>query len=246
VWKKLIADLPADSEFRHKPGFWTFSFSIDPFNSPRLAELNTALERDMPKYSGWPPFTYLHGVPKNPQALGENVQAWIVDDIKNPTGESRHADFWRVSRGGYGFLLRPMQEDSPLYGSNTMPPPRKPIFDWVLPIYRCTELLKYVEALALKFADENAEFSVLLKYYNTRGRRLDVHDWRYNVMEGAVCAVDKLESKLSGPVHSIRTNLEEQLFGLLAPIYEQFEFQELPKLLVYNVVKEEMGNHRKA
>ncbi len=118
-------------------------------------------------------------------------------------------------------------------------------FDWILPIWRTTELLKYLEALALRFSNENAEFSVKLKYYGMQGRSLYHRDWKYDLREGAKCAVPTIETQLSAQVHSIRTNIEELIFSLLAPVYEQFEFQSLPKVLVTNVVKEVFGNRNR-
>ena len=113
TWNKLIDQLPPQSPHRLASGHWTFSFSINPIQQPTLAELNDALERQMPRLSGWPPFTYLHQQPKRPNAYGETVQAWLVDPKNTSDTDPCRSDFWRVSRDGYGFLLRPMQEDDP-------------------------------------------------------------------------------------------------------------------------------------
>lgn len=242
VWKGIIQGLPANSPHRLALGHWTFSFSISDFVPPALAELNEVLEREIPKYSGWPPFTYLHHHPKNPNAHGQTIQAWLADPQEQ---DASHSDFWRVSRQGFGFLLRPMQEDRPNYGRNGAPASEGRFFDWILPIWRTTELLKYLEALALRFSNENVEFSVMLKYYGMQGRSLYHRDWKYDLDEGAKCAVSTIETQLSAQVHSIRTNIEELIFSLLAPVYEQFEFQNLPKVLVTNVVKEVFGNQNR-
>jgi Putative DNA-binding domain len=242
AWLKLLEKLPASSPNRHLSGHWTFSFSVHPFKTPTLAELNQALDREMPKYSGWPPFTYLHGEPKRPHALGNIVQAWLADIPESDSSDSSHSDFWRVSRNGFGFLLRPMQEDRLGFARNRSPAPVKPLFDWSVNIYRAIELIKYVEAIALRFSDENAAFQVLMKYRGMENRRLFNHDWNYNLDEDLRCIQPAVDSQLSARVHSIRTNIEELVYSLLAPIFEQFEFAELPKWLVDTIVKETLGN----
>jgi hypothetical protein len=244
AWQTLLEGLPSNSPHRLTSGHWTFSFSIEPFEKPSLVALNRVLDREMPNYSGWPPFTYIHRKPLAPNAHGELIQAWMAEDPEGREPDASHSDFWRISRNGQGFLLRPMQEDRPEFGENRTPKPRGPFFDWTLPVYRATELLKYVEALGLQFSDENAEFNVLLKYYGTMGRKLHDHNWRYNLREGARCTQPILESRMTAKIHSIRTNIEEWVHSLLTPIFEQFEFQELPKLFVDNVIKDVLGFRR--
>ena len=242
AWQTLLEPLPADSSYRLLSGHWTFSFAIEPFSRPSLADLNRVLEREIPKFSGWPPFTYLHREPKRPTAQGNIIQAWLAGDPAQPEEDPFHSDFWRISRDGLGFLLRPMQEDQPTFGQNRSPKPQKPLFDWVLPIYRATELFKYTEALALHFSDEKANFSVFLKYYETSGRSLYNCDFNLCLNEDARCAQPFLESQMTAQVSSIQTNIEELVHTLLLPIFEQFEFQELPKALVDNIVKKVLSS----
>ncbi|WP_419634958.1 hypothetical protein [Thiolapillus sp.] len=104
-----------------------------------------------------------------------------------------------------------------------------------------TEVLKFIEALALKFSDQNAEFNVLLRYCCAQGRRLRQHSFEYNLFDGAVCAQQELESRLSGTIAEIGLALEEKLYSLLVPIYEQFDFTRLPKALVDSVVHQALS-----
>ena len=243
LWREIVDRFDEDDPRRLASGFWTVSFAIAPFNTPSLAALNTALDRDMPKHSGWPPFTYLHRDPVRPRAQGDLITAYIggLQDGEVPANRTDHADYWRVSRDGKGFLLRPMQEDRAGYLGNVHPRPEGPFFDWVLPVYRATEVLKFIEALAGQFGGEEPSFQLLLTYHNTQNRQLTQHDHRYNLWDGAVCHAEQIENRIEAPVADIEGNLEELVHSLLTPVYEQFDFTELPRALVTNVVADALG-----
>lgn len=238
AWSEKVAQLPARSPHRLENGHWSFSFVIEPFDCPDLVDLNRFLEQEAPKYSGWPPFTYLHAPPRKPVALGNLIEAWLYNPASS---DPDFSDYWRVSMEGAGFLLRPMQEDRPGFMSNRMPGPELPAFDWLLPIYRVTELLKFVEAIGTKFADANAQVSTSLRYYRSNDRRLCCHDFNYLLDEGARCAVPEISSRVAFPIAELSINLEERVSALLSPIFAQFEFTELPKAVVDTQVSAALG-----
>ena len=242
-WLQIVDEFEEDDPRRLDVGHWAVSFSISQFETTNLGELNTALDREMPKYSGWPPFTYLHRDPIRPRAHGDSISAYIGGLTPEEVPENRvaHCDYWRVSRDGKGFMLRPMQEDREGYLATVSPRPEGPFFDWVLPIYRMAEVLKFIESLANRFDGQDAEFQLLLTYHNTNNRRLEQSDHRYSLFGGGVCHTDVLESRIEAPVSEIETNLEELVYALLVPIYEQFDFTELPRQLVTNVIAEALG-----
>ena len=151
---------------------------------------------------------------------------------------SDHSDFWRVTRNGEGFLLRPMQEDRKGFMSGRAPQPVGPFFDWSLHIYRATELLKFVEFLGVRFSDENATFTARIQYCGMKDRALCDHQWKYNMPEGPSCAQTEIGSTITGTIDELGSNIEEKVFEMMTPIYEQFDFSKLPKLLVDNVVRE--------
>jgi hypothetical protein len=240
AWKARISGLKPDDGRRLESGYWSFAFEVHLDKPPSLKELNDALKEGLSRLSGWPPFTYLHQAPMRPVAKGDVIEAWLADshDPNDFVEYDRHSDFWRVSRSGKGFILRPMQEDEPGFLSNRFPRPEGKFFDWILPTYRMVELLKVVEAFGLKFSDENAQYDVLLRYCGTKDRTLQQHKWEYALRDGARCHSEMLESRLSGIISELGTNIEERVFVLLTPIFEQFEFTKLPKVLVDNVAKE--------
>ena len=238
AWQQEMVDFEADDPRRLERGHWTVSFAIRPFETKNLRQLNTALDREMPRHSRRPPFTCLHREPVRPRPQGDLITAYPggLQPEEQPADRVQHCDFWRISRDGRGFMLRPMQEDREGYPGEVSPRPAGPFFDWILPTYRMTEVLKFIEALGVRFGRERAEFELLLTYYSTNGRRLENSDHQYFLVDGATCHVDQLQSRISAPISDISTNLEELVFALLKPIYEQFEFTELPRQLVTNVV----------
>lgn len=239
-WQNIVGGFDADDPRRLQSGYWTVAFAIHPFATESLAELNEALDRVMPKHSGWPPFTYLHRDPVRPQAYGDSIVAYIgnIAEGEAPADRAENADYWVVSREGKGFLLRPMQEDMHGYPGEIYPPPQGPFFDWVFPIYRCAEILKHIEALATSFSTEQATFELKLNYYNTAGRHLESATRNLILDDGARCDANELSTAISAPVADIGTNLAEIIYGLLRPLYEQFQFTELPRALINNVVAE--------
>ena len=224
-WQEKINKFPENHPRRFKSGYWTATFSVNPFQAKNLKSLDRAL-RAMPNFSGWPPFTYLYNNEMRPKPQGNYIMAYF-------------GDFWRISLDGKGFMLRPMQEDRDGYMKNIHSSQSEgPFFDWTFPIYRMTEILKFIEALAKQFSNEIASFNLIVNYHNTKNRHLRQHNSKYNLISGSVCHSDSLKSSIKEQVIKIETNIEELILRLLVPIYEQFDFTELHPLLVKNVVKE--------
>jgi len=234
-WGKILdeAKLKPDDGRRFENGYWHVSFKLSPFEVNQIMDLQRKLESGVRKFSGWPPFTYIHRDKDRPYPHDNSIEAWLGHD-----GDTTHADFWRVSKDGYGFLLRPMQEDDPRYGSNITPGPPRPVFDWVLPIYRMTEILHFLYDLGIEFGPENSEFQISVTYENTVGRTLWQSSFKYNLWERGSCKAPSIHSHISGRVAELGSNLNEVVWQLLSPIYAQFDFTELPKNLVDNVVAE--------
>jgi len=245
AWQERIDPLPPHDNRRFEAGFWLFSFQIQPFSQPSLIALNQFLEREAPRHSGWRPFTYLHGEPRRPQAHGDLIESWLAEshdpNVPISDADAEMADFWRVSKAGRGFLLRPMQEDRADFLANQYPRPERPNFDFILPPYRAVEMLKFVQALGERFSDENASFDAMLRYVGTRNRTIVQHELRYHLHTGGRCQVDEIETRISGRIFEIEHNLPELIFRFLTPVFEQFEFTELPMALVENRVREALG-----
>lgn len=233
----LLADLQEGHPLRLEIGHYEVAFSIRPFQEPDIAELNRNLDLNRPRHSGWAPFVSLHRDGMAPRPMGDVIQAWLVGEEGRDRDPS-YSDFWRLSVHGDGYLVSAMQEDDPDYGANLAPCPHRPGFDWELPIYRMTEMLKLIEWLGLTYASGDAAFQMRVTYFGTNGRRLTQHRLRYMLHHDGMAQGDSISSQILGRVGEISLNTEEMVFSLLRPVYAQFDFAELPRQLVDNVVQD--------
>ena len=191
----------------------------------------------MPKFSGHPPFAYFDVDEYRPIPQENCIKASFPSNFWMPVSN----DFWRICLDGRGFMLCPMEEDEDGYMNNVYSRPKGRFFNWLFPIYRMTEILEFIEALAKNFSNENASFHLIINYHGTRNRQLQQSDSRYRLPVGSVCRSDSLNSSIKEQVTKIETNIEELVLRLLIPIYEQFDFTQLPPMLVKNVVKEALN-----
>jgi len=237
-WQQHVDNLDANDARCHSRGRWTVSFIISDF-AAQLADLNSTLNHDMPKFSGWPPFTCLHVDSRKPIAKGDKISAWLgaTTETSQCTSDSFRSDFWQITKDGKGFLLRPFQEDRDNFIHNVAPRPVGPFFDWTLHIHRMTEVLKFIESLGSHYAQPSSRFELRLTYYDTGNRKLIARDWCYDLPDGAECYENILSSTIDGKISEIGLTLEELVFRLLVPVYEQFDFAKLPKSLVDTEVR---------
>ena len=230
-WRERTVALDDDDPRRFNTGYWYVAYILDSFHAPSLVELRQQMDLGMPKYSGWPPFTFLHRPDRRPQAFGESIEAWMGAD-----DDGHHSDYWRVTRDGKAFLLRPMQEDSPDYGSNVTPGPPRPTFDWVLPIFRMTEVLKQLESFAHQNDSRDSNFDLAITYVGTAGRTLWRVDREFWLDECGPCISEEISNRIRASVPELEFNLNELLWKLLQPIYAQFDFADLERELIDRVV----------
>lgn len=237
---EVLADLPDGHPLRLQDGHYEVAFSINPFQEPDIAELNRNLAQNRPRHSGWAPFVCLHSNGMAPRPMGDVIQAWLVGEEERDR-DPFYSDFWRLSASGDGYLVRAMQEDEPDFGANLAPRPYRPGFDWELPIYRMTEMLKLIEWLGLNYASAESAFQLRVTYHGMNGRRLTLHRLRYMMPRGAMAHQESISSEISGHIGEIALNTEEMIQSLLRPVFAQFDFADLPRQLVENIVQDVVG-----
>ena len=238
AWQEKLESLPEGSPHRLNANHWNVSFKITPFHIENIVALSEKLDRETPKHSGWPPFTYLHREPISPKPYKNGIEAWRLD----VESEWRiHSDFWRIDESGFGFMARPYQEDEESYCSSRVPRPVKPCFDWLLPSYRLAEIFKFVERLASYFSDEQATVEMRVEYNGMRGRRLECHEFGRFFHTGAKSTQETIENTISFSIGKVETNLEELVLELLSPVYAQFEFSKLREETVNEMVADALS-----
>jgi hypothetical protein len=136
-----------------------------------------------------------------------------------------HCDFWRADGSGRLFLQRGYDED----GSERVPPGSS--FDVTLPVWRVGEAMLYVARLARQFAD-NPQIFVRVEYTGLGGRELVSLERRIILDEGRTSADDQYRGETQASAGEIEDNVVEILHELLSPLYERFDFFDLPLALV--------------
>lgn len=236
-WKECLDRNEIDEKDprRFENGYWYTAFKIDFLNAPSISELKKTVEEIPVRFSGWPPFVCR---PKHAiHPLGDTIESWLGTD---DNGEL--SDYWRVSRSGQGFLLRPFQEDSTAYARNMNPEFAGKMFDWILPVFRTIEMLKFIEQLSTGYSESGGRFMLLLHYNGVENRRLVQHDFKYILGRGGTCRIGEFETCVDGSIMEIKINLADLIQRILAPVYEQFDFAELKKELVEEITNEVFNN----
>ena len=73
------------------------------------------------------------------------------------------------------------------------------------------------------------------------GRTLHQREFKYHLRGQGPCKEEQVESGFEGSIHTIELNLEEVVYSLLQPVYDQFAFTNLPRRTVDLVSKEALS-----
>ena len=104
-------------------------------------------------------------------------------------------------------------------------------FDACLPVWRVGEPLLYAARLA-RLCGENSSIAARIRFTGLRNRYLTSVDGRRMFLTGRVCHEESVEIELQAATSEIIDNLAEVLHPALIPLYERFDFFELPMSLV--------------
>ena len=227
-WQKLIEPLTADDPARFPYGYREIAMQV--LNVPPAASLSELKKRmeeaDGVRLTGWHPFVHLSREPYAPHALDGAIEAWLgAPDDSRPFRGPSECDFWRVTRNGQMFALRGYDEDE----TDRVPPGTA--FDACLPVWRVGEPLLYAARLAKSFG-ENSSIAARIRFTGLRNRYLTSVDRRRMFHSGRVCHEDAVEIELQADTSEIIDNLAEVLHPALVPLFERFDFFELPMTLV--------------
>jgi hypothetical protein len=191
--------------------------------------------------SGWPPWWVPNRNEIAPYPHDQLVECWLKDlrgdifgnyrsDVFRFTG---HSDFWRASPKGKMFLLRGYQED----GARNAEPGT--ILDLILPIWRIGECLLHADRLAKTLmGNEATTIAFRSVWTGLMGRTLV--SWaeprRVLFLARGPSRQDTVTSERIIPSDQISETLPELVKNLTQPLYEIFDFYDIPS----NVVREEL------
>ena len=227
----MLEDRSEDDPLRFPKGCYEVAFVISPFGQIEIDDLRRCLGSDRPRYSTWPPFSCEPTTGMECRPKTDMIHAWVFKGLADNMSPST-TDYWCLSITGQGYLVRPLEEDDPRDSEQS----GLLAFDWVLPAYRMTEVLKFVEWLGLEYSSEGADFQMQTTYKGMKGRSLVNHESIFSVTP-AQTDTDIISSNISGQIGNIALNAEEFIFKLLKPVYTQFEFSELNRDDLNEIVK---------
>lgn len=229
-WGDLVAGLPAGDPRRCPRGRYWLAYQLrGDFQRLPLPEFRDTLARSTARHTGWSPWWVPTRPGIEPYVRDGAVECWLGRDGDRLT-DAAHADFWRVSPDGLGFLLRGYEEDSPEITNRGFQPGRA--FDLTLPIWRVGEALLNAGHLAINLGGEGSTMAFRARYEGLTGRELTVIARDRLWFEGRLSHEDAVSLETTVPVASISPNLVEVVHPLLSPLYALFGFFELPVDLV--------------
>lgn len=227
-WRALTEALPANDPARMPHGYRELAFEIRNIPAaPTLVELRRRLDAaGQVRLTGWPPFLSLNRDPFAPRIVDGLIETWLGAEEENRAlRDPAHCDFWRASLEGRLYMIRGYEEDS------REGRPAATLLDITLPVWRVAESLLYVARLARLFG-EDAAIVMSCRYTGLANRILTSLDNRRIVFDDRRAADNEVQLALTATPAEIEDNLAELLHPALSPLYERFDFFELPMNLV--------------
>ena len=237
-WAELVRDLPKDAPAQQPHGHYVFDYEIVGASANSGRALLEALRQADRKYTGWPPFWLPTRKTIAPYQFDGGVECWLgLPDAERLLDDAAHSDFWRAAVDARLYLRRGYQEDS----VDVLTPAT--VFDLTLPVWRAGEVLLHAHHLATALkTGSDAEIKFRVHYAGLAGRELK--SWanpHREVFEDYRCRVGEAAGAVSCSASDIGDRLPVLVRELLVPVYEQFNFFELPPQLV----EEELDKLRK-
>ena len=236
-WETLTKDLEPENVARFPKGYYAAAYILADVQQPLAAnQLPDALRLGMIRYVGWSPFSVPARSGLEPRVYDGNVECWIGGTIQNdgPAG----ADFWRASPDGMFFLIRGYEEDNP--EKEQIDPGSG--FDLALPTWRLGGILLHASNMARQFESEDTRVVLKAQWTGLHKRRLvSILKRRRPVGPIHISQQASYSRIIEAQANQIPETLPELVKSVVRPLYEQFEFFQLPDGLVV----EELGEMRK-
>lgn len=229
-WTYLLdeAGLALDAPARFPHGRYEIALALPGATpAPSLAELRRRItQAHGVRHTGWPAFVDMGSEEFAPRVQDGLIEAWIGRPAERLWDDAAHSDFWRIAPGGKLLLMRGYQED-------TIPERRPPgqMLDITLPVWRVGEAMLFTRRLAHTF-EGAGEMAIQVHYEGLADRALDSVDGTRIVSASRRSQTDTVNLQITAPIGQVDDNLAEILHQLLSPLYECFDFFELPQGLV--------------
>lgn len=227
-WKELVAPLPANAAPRFPLGYYEAALSIQgPFDKLKPNEFRDLLQRALKNHSGWPPFVIIDRVPYSPRLVDGAIETWMGPEPDGSMGPPSHCDFWRIAPTGQFYTRRGYSEDDRYKG--TVPGKN---FNITTPIWRIGEVVLQAAYVAKALRSEKANLIAEFRWTGLKGRELISMDDPSALSIPRHCHQNAFETAQAMSVDAIPDALPEIIFEILEPLYQLFDFFQLPKRLV--------------
>lgn len=231
AWRNLVSGLPPDASRRCPHGHYWIAYEIGgDFPHPTNADLLEKLSRSTAGLSGWSPWWVPTRKEIEPYFKGGVIECWLGREDERYPVDAPHADFWRISSKGRGFLLRGYDEDGEWAQSRGYKPGS--VFDVATPIRKIGESIINASLLAKNLGSNKTIMSFQIEYSGLAGRKLTSVSGDRRLWEQREAQENTIRLSTTVPLDAIDDNLVEILRPLLAPLYECFSFFELKPDLV--------------
>ncbi len=238
-WMSLVQETPADNPTRMPHGYYDLAFALDgEFDKKSLKDLQETIQRSVRNHSGWPPFLTLQRPPFYPRPIDGAVEVWIGPENERTFDDSAHSDFWRISPEGLMFTRRGFSEDGEhsreTIGSS---------FDITTAAWRLGEGILNASYIAAAMGGNEADLVCRAKWTGLSGRQLVSHaNPRRLISDRYRATQDTYETEKRVAIASVDAVLPELVFEMLSPLYELFDFFQLPSRLVEQELAELQRN----
>ncbi|WP_322896130.1 MULTISPECIES: ATP-binding protein [unclassified Yoonia] len=224
-------DIPMNAVSRMPRGHYEVGFAFESAEpTPNLARLRDRIdEAHRIKLTGWPTFLTMTRRELAPYPADGGIEAWLgrpgVEHFLEE--DAAHSDFWRIAPDGILYTRTGYDED----GAPERAEPGT-AFDIVLPIWRVGEALLFARRIAATYEGVE-EIAAHVKWSGLDGRALRAMSRnRMPMSYDRVSRTNEVEQNLAITLRQIDDNLPEVLRALIAPVYEAFDFYELPLQIV--------------
>lgn len=238
-WMELTSQLEDDSPSKFPLGYQEIGVAlIGATPTPNFNELRRRVDeaREATSFSGWPLFLNVDTTELGQYIHDEYLEAWVGrPPHKRFFDEPSYSDFWRVSGTGQLYSIRGYQEDS-------VPHHWRPgtVFDIRIPAARVAEALIFAGRLATTF-DGVEQIALQCRFTGLMNRQLTLLSaegvWPRFTLGQSVSRSAEAAFQGSATLQQIDENLAEVVHGFLSPIYERFNFYQLPLATVRDALQ---------
>lgn len=233
AWLARVDSLPDDASARFPLGRYYCAYEIVDVAQVPSGQRYLDLLSSAPAKTGWRPFLVLHTEAFRPRSVDGCVEVWLGSQ----GSDAAHSDYWRASKQGQFFLIRGLQEDT--LGFPNSPKPGT-VFDLTLPAWRVAECLIHAGYIVERLGADGSKIRFRFGWEGLAGRHLVAErrwvDERYSHQ-------DKFVTTITTDGDEIANNLPEVVSRIVSPLFELFEFFEIPKSLPAEEVARLVGGH---